>query len=87
MSESSSKEGDTLASTPGTDGTLRREVDELKTQLKEAEKRSEREIKALNQEVRSSRREEEEHQLTSLTDPGDGIARREQDLSRRGIGG
>ena len=31
---------------------LQREVDELKTKLKEAEKRSEREIKALNQEVR-----------------------------------
>jgi CAP-Gly domain-containing linker protein 1 len=36
-----------------TDSSLRREVDELKTQLKEIEKRSEREIKALNQEVRS----------------------------------
>lgn len=30
---------------------LQREVDDLKTKLKEAEKRSEREIKALNQEV------------------------------------
>lgn len=34
-----------------TDTSLRREVDELKTQLKEVEKRSEREIMALNQEV------------------------------------
>lgn len=34
-----------------TDTSLRREVNELKTQLKEVEKRSEREIKALNQEV------------------------------------
>lgn len=34
------------------EGPLRREVDDLKTKLRDAEKRAEREIKALNQEVR-----------------------------------
>ncbi|BGO99648.1 hypothetical protein JCM10021v2_003324 [Rhodotorula toruloides] len=48
---SSSKEASSLPTSPSSESTLRRQLDQLRAELKEVQRKSELEIKALNQEV------------------------------------